>query len=342
MPKPRRPRPQPPEVMRGLLTGYWVSQMLFTVAELGVADALSEKPLAPGALAKKVGAHAPSLRRVLRTLASVGVFAEDAKGRFRLTPLGRTLRSGPGTLRDFARMILDDYNWQAFGALRHAVSTGVNAFEHVHGVPNFDYLRERPEKERRFAAAMASNSAVSNEAVARAYPYGRLRTLVDVGGAHGHLLAAILRRHPKLRGVLYDQPQVVAAAAESGFLGAPGVRERCEVAGGNFFEQVPEGADGYLMKHILHDWDDERCVRILGLCREAMARDGRVLVVEHIVPPGNAPSWAKHLDLMMMVGPGGLERTRIEFRALFGEAGLRLARVHPTTAGLSVLEAVQI
>jgi hypothetical protein len=201
-------------------------------------------------------------------------------------------------------------------------------------------LRARPEKDRVFSEAMASISGVENAAIARAYDFGRLRTLVDVGGAHGHLLASILRRHRRLRGVLYDQPQVVAAARTAGFITAPGVAGRCRTEGGSFFEAVPAGADAYLMKYIVHDWNDEQCVRILDLCREAMAPGGRVLVVEHVVAPGNGPDFAKLLDINMLVGPGGLERTQQEFGALFARAGLRLRAVHATASPLRVLEAV--
>lgn len=341
MPKPRR-KPPAPEVMRELLTIYWVPQMLFTVAKLGVADVLAKGPLTPEAIAKRVGAHAPFLRRVLRALASAGVFAEGPGGRFRLTPLAQTLRRDrPGSMRDFALMIVDDWVWQTWAALEHGVTTGGNVFEHVHHLPTFAYLQQHPEKERMFAAAMASASSTENSAVARAYPFGRLSRLVDVGGAHGHLLATILRRHKKLRGVLYDQPQVVASAAKSGFVTAPEIKDRCQIVGGDFFASVPAGADGYIMKYIIHDWDDEKSLRLLGNCRDAMAHDSRVLVVDHVIPPGNGPNWGKLLDVNMMIGPGGQERTREEFRDLFKRAGLRLKRVIPTACPLSIVEAVR-
>ena len=279
---------------------------------------------------------------MLRALASEGVFAEDARGRFKLTPLAQTLQSDrPGSLRDYALMMIDDYNWQAWGSLTHGVRKGGVTFDEVFGQPFFEYLRRQPEKEAVFAASMASISGTQNEAVARAYPFGQLERLVDVGGAHGHLLATILRRNKKLRGVLYDQTQVVAGAAKSGYVTAPEVAGRCEIVGGDFFDAVPAGADGYLMKYILHDWDDERCLRLLGLCRDAMAPDGRVLVVEHVIPRGNAPYWGKLLDVNMLVLLSGKERTREEFRDLFARAGLRLRRVHPTACPLFVLEGVR-
>jgi hypothetical protein len=328
--------------MLGLITGYWVSQLVFVAANLGIADLLAKGPRKVENLARKTGVHAPFLRRVLRALASVGVFAETSDGRFRSTPLAATLRSGvPGSLRDFARMMVDDYNWQAWGALEHGVHTGERPFDHVHGKPSFPYLREHPEKDRIFSASMASISGVENPVIARAYDFGRFATLVDVGGAHGHLLATILKRHRKLRGVLFDQPQVVAAAREAGFVTDRAVASRCEVEGGDFFSSVPEGAGGYLMKYIIHDWDDEKALAILRNCRKAMAPSGRVLVLDHVIAPGNSADWGKLLDINMMVGPGGKERTRDEFRELFAKAGLRLARVIPTPLPVSILEGVR-
>src|SRR5262249_36921432 len=322
------------------ITSYWISQLVFVAAKLGIADILARGPQKPDAIAKKVGVYAPSLRRVLRALASVGVFAEMPDGRFRLTPGGSTLRSDiAGSLRPFAVMMIDDYNWNAWRELLHGVTTGRLAFDHVHGVPIFEYLRAHPEKDHEFSEAMASISGPENAAVARAYKFGRLHTLVDVGGAHGHLLATILRRHRRLGGVLYDQPQVVDGAAQSGFLTVPELAGRCTIQGGDFFVDVPSGADGYIMKYIIHDWTDDQCAGILSNCRAAMAPGGRVLVVEHVIRPGNAPDWAKLLDINMLVLPGGQERTLAEFRALFGRAGLRLLRVHRTAAALCILEA---
>jgi hypothetical protein len=343
MPNAKRRKPLPHDAMMDLISGFWVSQLLFTVAKLGVADELVRGPLRVETIAKRVGAHAPYLRRVLRALASLGIFAEDASGRFRLTPLARMLRSNyPGSLRNFILMITDDYNWQAWGALSEVIKTGESPFEHVHHTSFFEYLHRHPDKEQKFAASMAGVSTVETGAVVQAYPFGEFSKLVELGGAHGHLLATILRRHRKLKGVLYDLPDVVATAGDSGFVTAPEIRDRCETVGGDFFDSVPEGSDGYLMKHVIHDWDDARSVRILRNCREAMARDGRVLVVDNVVQPGNGADSVKLMDVNMMVAaPGGLERTREEFRTLFGEAGLRLKRVIPTEASISILEGVR-
>jgi hypothetical protein len=336
MTKTRR-RPMPQETMLDHITGYWVSQMVYAAAKLGIADVLAKGPKTSAAIAEQVGAHAPFVHRVLRALASVGVFAEGSNGRFRLTPVGATLRSGvPGSLRDFALMIIDDYNWKAWGALSHGVETGGVAFQHVQGMPFFEYLAANPDKERTFAASMASISGAENDAIARAYDFGRFGRLVDVGGAHGHLLA-ILRRHRNSLGVLYDQPQVVAGAAARGFFA--GLEGRYEVAGGDLFASVPAGADAYMMKYIVHDWDDDGCIRILSHCRDAMAPGGRVLVIENVIEPGNRPSWGKLLDVNMLVMLTGKERTKAEFRDLLARAGLALRRVVPTASPISIVEA---
>ncbi len=341
MPTARR-RPSANEQMLGLLTGYWVSQLIFVAARLGIADALGRGAMAPAAIAKKVGAHPPYVRRLLRALASVDIFAETPDGKFRMTPLAETLkRNEPGSLRPFALMVVDNYNWAAWGALEHGIRTGELPFDHVHKMPAFAYLQQHPEKEREFSASMASISGPENAAVAQAYPFSKFSTMVDVGGAHGHLVSEILTQHRNLRGVLYDQPAVVSAATHSGFITNPVIRGRCATVGGDFFREVPAGADLYVLKYIIHDWDDEKAIRILRNCREGMKRDGRVLVVEHVIPPGNGADWGKLLDINMMVVPGGQERTKLEFQKVMAKAGLTLKRVLPTTSPLSIVEATR-
>jgi O-methyltransferase domain/Dimerisation domain len=338
----KRNSPPPQETLTAMLGGYWISQMLFVAARLGIADVLAKGPMTAAAIAERVKAHPPSLARLLRALASVGVFAQSASGKFRLNPLAQTLRAGrPGSLRDFALMIVDDYIWRAWGALEHGVRTGELPFDHVFKEPVFSYLQKFPDKQAVFSASMANISVGQNVAIANAYPFGECRELVDVGGAHGHLLAAVLGKHRKLRGILYDLPQVVARAADSGFVSAPAVRARCVTQGGDFFTSVPKGADAYMMKYIIHDWDDDKCVRILSNCREAMASGGRVLVIDHVIAPGNAPDRAKLMDINMMVVPGGQERSREEFRALLARAGLKLKRIVPTDSPISIVEAVR-
>jgi hypothetical protein len=323
------------------IAAYWQSQLVFVAAKLGIADTLVAGPLTVHEIAARVGAHPPYLGRVLRALASVGIFAADPHGRFHLTRLAQTLRSDhPESLRNFALMLVDDYNWSAWGALEHTVRTGESAFEHVHGAPAFPWMRAHPEKEKMFSASMASISVMENAAVTRAYAFGKMRKVVDVGGAHGHLLASILRSYVKVRGVLFDQPSVIEEAAKSGFMGASDLAGRCEAVSGDFFESVPPGADAYVMKYIVHDWDDEKSVRILQNCRKAMAEDGRVLVIDHEVAAGNRFDWGKLMDINMMVMLGSKERTKDEFRQLFARAGLRLKRVVRTASSLSILEGV--
>ena len=327
--------------MNGLIAGFIISQLVFVAARLGIADALRGGPQSVAALARRVGAHPPFLYRLLRALAGVGVFAENADGRFRLTPLARTLCSDePNSLHGWALQAASPSSWSAFSATLFSITTGGLAFDHALGAPLFEYFRQRPEESKIFSAAMASLSGPENEEIAKGYPFERISRLVDVGGAHGHLLATILRRHRKLRGVLFDVPHTVATAAQSGFISAPDVRDRCETVGGDFFKAVPAGADAYLMKYILHDWTDDQCVEILMNCRAAMAPGGRILVADMVIPRGNTLHPSKIMDVSMMVMTGGRERTRAEFADVFRRSGLRLKRIYPVGGTVSIVEAV--
>lgn len=329
-----------PATMLNLIAGFQVSQLVFIAAELGIADVLAKGAKSTQVIANKVGVHEPSLYRVLRVLASVGVFAEGADKKFRLTPLAQTLRSDrKDSLRDYARMMIGDYSWRPWGELMQGVRTGERVFDSVYKMPLFEYLQRNPDKERVYSASMASLSTMQNTAISRSYPFGHYEKLVDVGGAHGHLLGTILRRHSKLQGVLFDQPSVVAQAAKKEFVTTPTLRKRCTIIGGSFFDAVPPDADAYLLKHIIHDWNDTDCVRILRNCRDAMRKGGRVLVADDIIAPGNKPDFGKFIDIHMML-IGGRERTREEFLDLFSAARLKLKRVIPTGTLASILETV--
>jgi hypothetical protein len=279
---------------------------------------------------------------VLRALAGFGVFVESADGRFRLTPLARTMcRDEPQSLHGWALQAGGHISWAAFEQMYHGVAAGEQPFAKALGAPLFEYLAQHPADALIFSNAMASFSGTELEAIARSYPFARFSRLVDVGGAHGHLLATILARHPKLHGVLFDLPHTVAGAAASGFISAPAVRDRCSAVGGDFFRGVPAGADAYLMKYILHDFADDDCVTILSNCRAAMAPQGRILVVDRVIPKGNALHPGKIMDVCMLVMTGGRERTREEFAGVFRRAGLRLARIHPVDrAAVNIVEAV--
>jgi O-methyltransferase domain/Dimerisation domain len=331
----------PPEAMRNLAVGHWVARLVHTAAKLGLADLLKRGPRTAEDLAMATGVQASALYRVLRTLASVGVFAEVKGRRFKLTPLAATLQTGvPASMHGFALMINEVWFWKAWEELLFGVKTGEMPFRKAHGGTLFDFLEQHPEDLAVFGESMTSLSATENPAIAAAYKFSGIGTLVDVGGGHGSLLATILKANPKLEGVLFDQPSVIARAEKDQHVTAKGVSQRCRRESGNFFEAVPKGGDAYIMKYILHDWNDEECVRILANCRAAMNEKGRVLVADAVIPPGNDPGWGKLLDIQMLV-IGGRERTKAEFAEMFAAAGLKLTRVVPTKCPLSIVEGVR-
>jgi hypothetical protein len=331
----------PPDVMRNLAIGYWVARLVHVAAQLRLADLLKGGPRTPEDLAKAAGVQPLALFRVLRALASIGVFAETTGRRFKLTPLGATLQTGvPASMHGWALMINENWGWDAWKELLYGVKTGEVPFLKAHGVPIFDYLETHPADLEVFGESMTNLSRTQNPAVAAAYKFSGLRTLVDVAGGHGSLLATILKSHPKLKGVLFDLRSVIARAATDQHVTAKGIAERCRLESGNFFESVPKGGDAYIMKFILHDWNDEACVKILANCRAAMNEKGKVLVVDHVIAPGNDPGWGKLLDIQMLI-IGGRERTKKEFAELFAAAGLKLARVMATKCSLSIVEGIR-
>ena len=315
--------------------GFAVSQALRVVVDLEIADRLAASERSVEELAAETGSHADALYRVMRMLAAEGVFRETSLRRFALTEVGAALRSdkrdGP---REFIRM-LNCEPYLAFTQLDHSVRSGLPAFDEVFGKPRFDWLSEHPNEAALFQRAMVAVGQGSNEAVADAYDFGPFSRVVDVGGGHGQLLSAILARHPHLSGVLFDLPAGVAAAKS----GAGGDLPRTEFVAGSFFESVPPGADLYVLKRVIHDWNDERAAVILRKCREAMMPSGRVLVAEAIIPPGNEPNLNKLIDANMLVVTGGVERAEAEYATLFLAAGLRLERVIPTLQPICILEA---
>jgi hypothetical protein len=329
----------PAAALTGMLAGYWVSQALYVAARLNVADELAAGPRTVAELAAATGAHAETLYRLLRALASVGVFAEEEGGRFTLTPLAEPLRTGPGSLRALALHWGEEPSWKAWGGLLDSVKTGRTAFPLVNGLDVFPYYAAHPESGQPFHDAMTGYSAMVGAAVVEGYDFSPFKQVVDVGGGHGGLLVDILKANPGASGVVFDEPAVAAKAPA--LIAAGGVAGRCAAEGGDFFASVPEGGDAYVLKFILHDWDDERAVTILKNIRRAMTDDAKVLVIEAVVPPGNAPDFSKLIDLHMLIMTGGRERTEAEYAALFARAGLRLARVVQTASPMSVVEAVK-
>ena len=331
----------PPEIMRNLTIGYWVARLIHVAATLKLADLLKKGPRTVEDLAAATGVQPQGLYRILRALASVGIFAETKNRRFKLTPLAATLQTGvPASMHAWALMINDNWQWNAWMELPHGVKTSEVPFLKAHGVPIFEYLEKHSEDLQVFGESMTSLSRTENPTIPAAYKFSEIRTLVDVGGGHGSLLATILKANPKLKGVLYDQHSVVSRAEKDQYVTAKGIKERCRFESGNFFEAVPTGGDAYIMKYILHDWNDEECVKILANCRAAMNEKGKVLIVDNVIDPGNDPSWGKLLDIQMLI-IGGRERTKKEFASMFAEAGLKLTRVVPTKGPLSIVEGVR-
>jgi hypothetical protein len=330
-----------PAVMFRLIIGRWVSHLIYVAAKLELADRLKDGPRTVEELAQASEVQAPALYRVLRALASVGVFAETKGKRFKLTPLAALLQKAvPGSMHAAALMWGEKFQEDAWAQLLHGIKTSEIPFLKAHGVPPFEYLEKHPEALKIFGEAMTSVSSTENPAIAAGYKFSGIQTLVDVGGGHGSLLSTILKVNPKLKGVLFDQPSVITRAKQDGHVTAKGIPERCTLESGDFFEAAPKGGDAYIMKRVLHDWDDERCAKILANCCAAMSKKGRVLVVESVIPPGNGPDRGKLADMQMLI-MGGRERTKQEFAAVFRAAGLKLTRVVPTKCPLSIVEGVR-
>jgi ubiquinone/menaquinone biosynthesis C-methylase UbiE len=345
MPQPetnQRNQAMPPQLaLFQMASGYWVSQSIYVAAKLGIADLLKDSPKSCDELATATGTNAPSLYRVLRALASLGVFAETELNHFTLTPLAACLQSDvPDSFRAFVIM-LGEEQYRAWGEFMHSVQTGGSSFEHIYGMNLFEYLAQNPESAKIFDESMTNASVVESAALAASYDFSSIQTLVDVAGGEGHLIASILKSNPTLKGVLFDQPYVIERAKR--FLEAEGVLERCHLAAGNFFESVPEGGDAYILKYIIHDWDDERAIVILKQCHKVMPDNGKLLVAEKVIPPGNEPFIGKFFDLHMLVmTPGGRERTEAEYRALFEKAGFKLTRIVPTQKEVSIIEGIRV
>jgi hypothetical protein len=319
-----------------LVNGYRVSQAIHVAVVLGVPDELAVGPRSADELAEASGANADSLYRLLRALASVGVLEEHDARRFSLTDLGQPLRADvPGSLAGWAAFIGRPVFWQTWGDLLNSVRTGENAFRHLHGESVWEFRATRPEESAVFDRAMGAMTRVVTDAVLTAYDFGRFGTVVDVAGGNGTLLAALLARYPDMHGVLFDQPHVVAHAGE--VLGPN--QARCTVVAGNFFESVPEGGDAYVLKWIIHDWEDPESVAILRNCRAAMGPASALLMIERDLGPPNEAPEAKFADLNMLVNPGGRERTFDDYAQLCAQAGLELTGSTPTPSGMAVFEA---
>ncbi len=329
----------PPIMLHYLMRGYWISQAIYVAAQLRIADHLSHGPKSADELAQDADVHPGALYRLLRTLASVGIFTEVEPLRFGLTPMAELLRTGnAGSVNALALWNMVD--WNAWGQVLHSIKTGKTAFQHVHGEEPFTYFEHNPEIGAVFNKAMTGYATLSSMAAVEAYDFTRFTAVVDIGGGHGALMAAILRCSPATRGILFDMPNVIAASRK--ILEDAGLSHRCDCIAGDFFTSVPPGGDAYILSSIIHDWDAERSLVILRNCRRAMEVNATLLLVEAVIPPGNAPSFSKWLDLEMLVCFGGWERTEAEYRELLEQAGFRLTRIVPTRTASNIIEAVPV
>lgn len=324
------------QLLNQMMTGYWLSQAIYVAAKLGLSDLLHQEPQTAAQLAAKTNVQKEALFRLLRALASVGVYSEQTDGRFAITPIAEELRSDvPNSKRALAIMSGEEH-YGSWAELLYTVRTGKPAFDKIFGEPIFDWLSKHPEQAAVFDAAMVSVHGRETSAMVEAYDFSNIGTLADVGGGNGSVLRGVLAKNLDVRGMLCDLPGVLERAQP--LIAAEGLAGRLQTFPTNFFEAVPPGADVYMMRHIIHDWTDEQSLTILRNVRKVTRDDGRLLVIESIIPPGNDPSFGKLLDLNMMVIPGGKERTEAEYRELFSKSGFRLEKAVLTAADVSIIE----
>lgn len=332
--------PPPAAQLIQMAAGYWISCILHAGAQLGLADRLANGAKTAAEIAQKDGLDAQALHRLMRSLAGLGILSEKDDKRFALTPLGEALKSGaPGSARASILTFCSPWFMGAMEDLVYSVRTGKTSFEKINGKGVFDYLGQRPEEASLFSETMIGVHGSEPAAVAKAYDFSTLGTIVDVGGATGNVLAEILTVHKAPRGILADLPHVVKDAPA--LLKARGVAERISIEAHNFFTSVPKGGDAYILSHVIHDWSEAQCLTILGNVHKAMPQDARLLLIEMVVPGKDEPHFSKILDMVMLAVPGGEERTADEYRALLDKAGFKLTRVVPTASTVSVIEAVK-
>jgi|KBSMisStandDraft_5_1062788.scaffolds.fasta_scaffold29713_2 hypothetical protein len=334
--------PDPAQQVLKIAVGYVASAALYTAITLNIADHLALGPRDVSELARLSGANEDALFRVLRLLVSLGVFAETSARQFALNPAAELLRKDvPGSLRGMAVFLPDPFHFRVYANLLHSVTTGKPAVDTTVGMPVFEYLAKNPEYSKVFNDAMTALSAPVIAAALDAYDFGQIGVLVDVAGGHGEVLMSVLKKYPNVRGVLTDVGHVIDGAKPR--IAAAGLADRCQAVPCDFFKAVPEGGDAYIMKHIIHDWDDGRATTILKNIGRAMGdKRGKVILLESVIAAGGAPDFGKMLDIEMLAMPGGRERSADEFRALFAGAGFELTRVVPTKSPLSVVEAVRL
>ena len=331
------PEPPPQARLAQMATGFILSRLVYTAASLGIADHLASGPKSAADIAAPVECDAVSLGRFMRTLTNFGILSLADDGRFSLTPLGEPLRSDvPGSVRASILTMAGQWCWQVWEAFPSTVKTGQPAMDMVFGMPAFDWLAQHPEEAKRFSETMVVVHGAEPPAIAAAYDFSSCGLIVDVGGASGNLLGHVIKTHSHARGVLFDLPQAMTGAPAR--LQALGVADRVTIQAGSAFDSVPPGADAYLLSHVIHDWNDDKCLTILRNCRAAMTPTSRLLIIELVLREGNAPGFGSS-DMVMMTMTGGAERTAGEFAGLLARAGLTMTQVVPTTTSASIVEA---
>jgi O-methyltransferase domain len=337
-PTPSYTHPSPAWQIRLMALGYHIPRCLHVAAQLDIATRLSNGGRTADDLAQEAGVYGPTLYRVLRALASAGVFKETTGGQFVNTSLSETLRSDvPDSMRSWVLMYGDEASWRSWGEFAYSVRTGAPAFERIYGMSLFDHLAQEPEQSRIFDEAMSAVTSLASDAIVRAYDFSDIQSLVDVGGGNGTMLCSILKANPAIRGIVFDLPHVHSSARD--YIACVGLENRCQFAEGSFFEVVHPGADAYFLQRVLHDWDDAHCVRILQSCATAARKGSKILISEAIIPPGNEPFIGKLSDLHMLVMThGGRERTLEEYQELFAQSGWDYRRVVATESPYSIVE----
>lgn len=344
-PPPKATQGPPPQVkMLQMMNAYRLSQSISVAGKLGIADILVDGPKTSEELGQVTKTHAQSIYRLLRALASFGIFAEDETGRFGLTPRAEMLRTGvPGSIRAYAIVIGEEWHWRMWGGILHSVKTGEPAFDQLFGMEFQDYYDQNPDVAKNFDGAMVSVLAMTDAAIMTNYDLSPMHKVVDVGtgGGDGSLIASILKKNPNVEGIFFDLEPRIETARD--IIKAEGVEERCELIAGDVFKSFPSGGDAYILKNLIHDYDDERAATLLKNCHDAIAENGKLLVVEMIIPPGNEPSLGKIVDVeALIMSAGAIERTEAQYRELFEKAGFKVTNVVSTRSPMSIIEAVPV
>lgn len=328
-----------PQQLEQMITGYCISQSIYAAAKLEIADLLISGPQTAEQLATATNTNAESLYRLLRALASVGIFAENEQGEFSLTPLAEPLRSDHPESKQACAIMNGEDQFRPWCEIIYSLQTGKPAYDKIWGKSVFEFLAEHPDKAKIFDRAMTGIHGRGNNSVLDTYDFSGIQILADVGGGNGLHLTGILQENSDLHGQLFDLPHVVERARPQ--IEQAGLKDRCDLVGGDFFTSIPPGPDAILMRHIIHDWNDDKSLTILKNCHAALPELGKLLILESVIQPGNAPFWGKFVDLIMLLVTGGKERTAEDFRSLFDRAGFEMTRVIPTSSDLSIVEGIK-